>query len=225
MVQAPAPVRTPEAVRAAARRRFFSAAMLLTLGAAVLAAAQAVLLAFPASAPIAVSSLLVGALLQVLGLATGATAALLFSHGFPLSESGISARFAFLASLFVVLPVAAALTAAYILLAFAPVDASSLVLIPTLPFFWGTVSACAGIGLVHAARELASERLSIIAAVGTGAIIAVALSACGGALLDPVGALRSVRLAMDLAIVAVGFTAAAAAFRWDAWAARTRRIP
>ncbi len=219
-----APGRTLETVRVAARRRLLFSSAFLALGAALLAVAQTFLVVL---APVGViTGLIFGALLQALGLGSGAYAAVLYSRAFPLSESGLSSRFALLVSLLIVLPVCAGVTAAYALLAFPepPLYApTALVLIPALPFFWGPTYAVAGIGLLYAARDLASERMVTIAAVGCGAVIAMAFSAGGGALVDPIGALRSARLAGDLFLVAVGFVLIAVAFRFDAWAARSKR--
>lgn len=221
-----APGRTVEALRVVARHRLEFAASFLALGAAFLAVAQTFLLVF---APVGVvSGLILGALLQVLGLSSGAYGAAVFSRAFPLSESGISARFSLFVALLVVLPVSAGVTAVYILLALPEPPLASptaLVLMPAIPFFWGPMSAVASLGFVYAARELASERMSVVAGIGCGAVIAMTLSAIGGALVDPVGALRSARLAEDLFINAVGFLAIAIAFRADAWAARSRRAP
>lgn len=222
-----APVgRTLETVRLIARRRFLFASAFLALGAILLAVAQAFLLVL---APVGViTGLILGALLQVLGLGSGAYGAVLFSRAFPLSESGLSARLALLASLLVVFPVSAAVTAAYVLLALPepPLSAPlALVLIPALPFFWGPPSSIAAIGLVYAARDLASERMVVVAGVGCGSVIAMAFSAGGGALADPVRALQSVRLTADLIIVSIGFLLVATAFHLDAWSARSRRAP
>ncbi len=221
-----APGRTVETLRVAARRRLLFAASFLALGALFVAVAQAFLLIF---APVGVvSALIVGALLLVLGLSSGAYGAVVFSRAFPLSESGRSGRFALLASLLVVLPISTAVTALYVLfiLPEVPVEApTALVLIPAIPFFWGPVSSVAAVGFVYAARELASERMAVTAAVGCGAIIAVSLSAVGGALAEPVRALRSARLTEDLLLVALGFLAIALAFQVDAWVARSRRAP
>lgn len=218
--------RTLEAVRLAARRRFLLAAWFLALGTLLLAAAEAFLLLL---SPIGgVTALILGALMQILGLSSGAYGAVVLSRAFPLSESGVSSRLALLVSLIVVLPIAAGITAVYVLLAFPepPFAApTSLVVLPAIPFFWGPPSAVAAVGLVHAARELASGRMAVVAGVGCGAVIAMAFSAAGGSLADPVGALRSARLASDLLIVAVGFVLIAVAFRFDAWAARSRRAP
>ncbi len=213
-----------ETLRLAARRRFVFAAAFLALGAFLLAVAQSFVLLF--SAVGVVSAVILGALLQVLGLGAGAYSAVLFSRAFPLSESGLSARLALLASLLVVLPVSTGVTAVYVLLALPETTVAAptaLLLIPALPFFWGPISALAAIGLVYAARELASERMAVSAAVGCGAVIAMALSAGGGALVNPFGALYSARLTEDLLIVAVGFVVIALAFHADAWAMRSRR--
>lgn len=213
-----------EAVRAASRRRFFLASAFVALGTVLLAVAQAFLLAL---APVGgITGLILGALLQVLGIGSAAYAANLLSRMFPLSESGLSARFALLASLFVVLPVSGGVTAAYVLLALpeAPLSAPMvLVLVPALPFFWGPPSTVAALGLVYAARVLASERMAVVAGVGCGAVLGMAFSAAGGALVDPVGALQSARLLGDLFVVAVGFVLIAIAFRLDEWAVRGAR--
>ena len=213
-----------QSLRAAARRRFLFASAFLALGAILLAVAQAFLLAL---APVGVlTGLILGALLQILGLGAGAYGAVLFSRTFPLSESGMSARLALLASLLIVLPVSAGVTALYILVALPepPLSApTALLLMPALPFFWGPACAIAAIGLVYAARELSSERMAVAAAIGCGAVLAMAFSAAGGALVDPVGALRSARLSADLMIVAVGFLLIAIAFHVDAWASQSRR--
>ncbi len=209
-----------------ARGRFLFASAFLALGVLLLAMAQTWFLLLSSIG--GVTALILGALMQVLGLSSGAYGAVVYSRAFPLSESGLSARFALLASLLAVLPVSAGVSAAYILLVLpeSPLAApTALVLIPALPFFWGPPSTVAAIGLVYAARELASERMAIVAAVGCGAVIAMALSAGGGALVDPVAALQSARLTEDLLIVAVGFALIAAAFHYDAWAARSRRPP
>ena len=223
-IPATAPGRTLETIRVAARRRLLFASSLLALGALILALAQAFLLVF---VPVGVlTALILGALLQILGLGTGAYGAVVFSRAFPLSESGLAARLALLASLLVVLPVSAGVSAVYMLLALPePLLAGStgLVLVPALPFFWGPASSVAAIGLVQAARELASERMVVVAAIGCGAVIAMAFSAGGGALADPLVALRSARLTEDLLIVAAGFLAIALAFQVDAWVARSRR--
>ncbi len=218
--------RTLETVRLAARRRFLLAAWFLALGTLLLAAAEAFLL-LPSYIG-GVTALILGALMQVLGLSAGAYGAVVLSRAFPLSESGLSARLSLIASLLVVLPVSAGVTAAYVLLTFPepPFAApTSLVVLPAIPFFWGPPSAIAAVGLVYAARELASERMAVVAGVGCGAVIAMAFSAGSGSLADPVGALRNARLAADLLVVAIGFVLIAAAFHFDAWAARSRHAP
>lgn len=221
-----APGRSVEGVRIAARRRFLFSSAFLALGAAFLAVAQTFLVAFT---PVGVlTGLILGALLQVLGLGSGAYAAVLLSRAFPLSEAGQSSRLALILSLGVVLPVCAAVTAAYALLAFPEPPSYAptvLVLIPALPFFWGPTNAVASLGLLYAARELTSPRMAIVAAVGCGAVIAMAFSAGGGALADPIGALRSARLTADLFLVSIGFILTAAAFEYDAWAARSKPPP
>ncbi len=220
------PGRTLETVRVAARRRFLLAAAFLALGALLLAIAQAFLIILAQVGVL--TGLILGALLQILGLGSGAYGAVLFSRAFPLSESGLSARLSLLVSLLLVLPVSAAVTAVYVLVALPepPLAApTALLLLPALPFFWGPASAVAAVGLVYAARELASQRMAVAAAVGCGAVIAMAFSAGGGAVADPVGSLRSARFTGDLLIVAVGFLLIAVAFRADAWAVRSRPAP
>ncbi len=221
-----APGRTLETVRITARRRFSLAASFLALGAVILAGAQAFLLIL---IPVGgITGLILGALLQILGLGAGAYGAVLFSRAFPLSEPGLSARFALLASLVVALPVSVAVAAAYVLVALpeSPVAAPTvLVLVPTIPLFWGPPSSIAAIGLVYAARELASERMAVLAAVGCGAVIAMSFSAGSGAVVDPVRAVQSARLTVDLFLVAVGFILIAFSFHGDAWIARSRRAP
>lgn len=223
-IPAAAPGRTIEAIRAAARRRLLFAASFLALGALFLAVAQAFVVAF---IPVgATSGLILGALLLVLGLSAGAYGAVLFSRAFPLSESGLSARLALLASLLVVLPVCAGVTVVYLLVALPEspvVEPTSLILAPAIPFFWGPPFSLAAIGFVYAARELASERMAVAAALGCGLVIGMALTAAADALLAPVAAVRSTRLLADLLLVAAGFVAIALAFRVDAWAARSRR--
>lgn len=221
-----APGRTLEALRLAARSRLLLAASFLALGTVFLAIAQAFLLLF---APVGVlSGLILGGLLQVLGLGSGAYGAVMFSRAFPLSEAGLASRLSLLAALLVVLPVSAGVTAVYILMALPepPLTApTALVLMPAIPLFWGPASSLAALGFVHAARELASERMVVTAAVGCGVIIATTVSAIAGALMNPVGALRSTRFTGDLLLVAVGFLVIALAFQIDRWAARSRHTP
>lgn len=218
------PGKTLETVRVAARRRFFLSSAFLAFGALLLGVAQAFLLVL---VPVGgITGLILGALLQILGLGSGAYGAVVFSRAFPLSEPGLSARLALLASLFVVLPVAAGVAAAYALFALPespPAGPTALVLIPALPFFWGPPATLASIGLVYAARDLASERMAVVAAMGCGAVLATAISSGSGALLDPLRAVESARLPADLLIVAAGFVLIAFAFYGDAWVARSRR--
>lgn len=219
-----APDHLLETVRVTARRRFLLSAAFLALGAVLLAVAQAFLLAL---APVGgITGLILGALLQILGVGSGAYGAVLFTRTFPLSESALSARFTLLAALLVVLPVSAGVTAAYVLLVLPespPAAPTALVLLPALPFFWGPLSSVAAIGLVYAVRALASERMAIVAAVGCGAVVAMAFSAGGGALVDPLAAVQSARLTGDLFVVAVGFLLIALGFRLDEWAVRAPR--
>lgn len=225
-IPATVPGRTVETIRVTARRRFLFASSFLALGALFLAVAQAFIHLF---VPVGVlTGVILGALLLILGLSGGAYGAVLFSRAFPLSESGLSARLALLAALLAVLPVSAGVTVVYVLLALPEPPLSgptALFLVPALPFFWGPTASIAAAGFVYAARELASERMAVVAAAGCGAIIGLAFSAAGGALVDPFDALRSPRLMEDLLLVAAGFLAIALAFHVDAWAARSRRAP
>jgi len=212
------PGKALETMRAHARRRFAVASASLTLGAVLLSAAVGFLLV--RSEVGGLTSLILGALLQVLGLAAAAQAAAGVSRAFPLSEAASSSRRILSGSAIVVLPLAILGAAAWL----AAVLASSPVLLPAHPIFWGPLSAASSVGLVYAARELASERMAVVAAGGSGAVLAMALSSGGMALADPRGALTSPRLAWDLVLVAVGFLAITAAFERDPWSARSRRF-
>ncbi|HYM41032.1 MAG TPA: hypothetical protein VEY12_12965 [Thermoplasmata archaeon] len=218
--------KTLETLRSVTRRRLLYASSFLALGAVLLAMAQVFVLAF---VPVGVTTgLLLGALLLILGLGAGAQAAVALSRAFPLSESALSARLALLASLLVVLPVCTAVTVLYVLVALPEspvVGPTNLVLVPAMPLFWGPPSSVAAVGFVYAARELASERMAIAAAIGCGVIVGMTLSASGGAIVDPVGAVRSARLLGDLLLLAFGFVVVAFAFQIDAWAARSRHAP
>jgi hypothetical protein len=207
-------------MRTTARRRFLYASVFLALGALVLSAAQAFLFAFLQVG--VVTGLILGALLQVLGLFAGAYGATMYSRSFPLNEAAITARRILVGSLAIVLPLAVLLTAGWALL---ELPEPSLVLLPALPSFWGSLAAFAAVGLVYAARELSSDRMAVAAGVGCGGVVAVALSAAGWSLADPVGTLGSARLVVDLLIVALSFVIMAFAFERDPWAARARRAP
>ncbi len=212
------PGKTLEAVRIAARRRYLFASAFLALGTLVLSGAQAFLFAY---LPVAVvTALILGALLQILGLFAGAYGATMYSRAFPLNEAAITARRILVGSLAVALPASLLGTVGWTLLA---LPEPSLVLLPAFPFFWGTLSIFAAIGLVYAARELASERMAVLAGVGCGGIVAIALSAAGWALADPLGTVGSARLAVDLLLVGMAFVLLAIAFERDPWAARARR--
>ena len=209
--------KTLETIRTTARRRFLFASAFLALGALVLSGAQAFLFAF---LPVGlITGLILGALLQILGLFAGAYGATMYSRAFPLEESALRARRLLVGSLAVALPASVLATAGWTLLA---LSEPSLVLLPALPFFWGTLSIVAAVGLVYAARELTSERMAILAGVGCGAILAIVLSSAGWALADPVGTLGSARLAVDLLLVGLAFALLAIAFERDPWAARAR---
>jgi hypothetical protein len=205
-------------MRAHARRRFAIASALLGIGAVLLATAVGFLLV--RSELGGVTGLILGALLQVLGLAAGAQAALGVHRAFPLSEAASSARRVLIGSAVLVLPLSALGSLGWLV----AVVGSSPVLLPAHPLFWGPVSAASAIGLVYGARELASERMAILAAAGAGAVVAMALGSGGTTLADPRGALTDPRLAWDLVLVATGFLVVAAAFERDPWSARSRRL-
>ncbi len=209
--------KSQEALRTAARRRFLFASAFLALGALVLSGALAFLFVF---VPVGlVTGLILGALLQILGLFAGAYGATMYSRAFPLNESAIRARRLLVGSLAVALPASLLGTAGWTLVA---LSEPSLVLLPALPFFWGTLSIVSAVGLVYAARELTSERMAVLAGVGCGGIAAVVLSSAGFALADPVATLGSAHLAVDLLLVGLGFALLAIAFERDPWAARAR---
>lgn len=210
-----------ETMRLHARRRFLFASAGFTLGSLVLSSAVAF---FRVYLPVGgLTSLILGALLQVLGLAAAAYAALALARAFPLSEAAAASRRVFLASIAVVLP--GALLGTYAWLSLLVRDPQIYVLIPALPLFWGPVSAFTAAGLVYAARELASERMAIVAAIGCGGVVAMALSASAASLVNPLITLESGRLAGDLFLVGLGFLAIAFSFERDASAARSRRAP
>ncbi len=213
------PTKAEETTRAQARRRFLLASASLTVGSALLSLAVAFL--FIQSQVGGLTGLILGALLQVLGVAAGAHAAIGVSHALPLSEPAGTSRRLFILSVAVVLPLAFVGTAAW--LAF--VVRGLPVLLPAHPLFWGPLSSIAALALVYSARELASERMAVVASIGCGGVLAMALSEAGMSLADPRGALTSPRLAWDLVLVALGFIAIAAAFERDAWAVRARRAP
>ncbi len=214
------PGKTLETIRTAARRRFLSAAAFLALGALVLSGSQAFLFAF---LPVGlISGLILGTLLQILGLFAAAYGATMYSRAFPLNEAAIGARRLLVGSLALALPVALVATVAWILLA---LSEASLIILPVFPSFWGTLSIVAAVGLVFAARELASERMAILAGFACGAVVAVVLSAVGWSLADPVGTLGSAHLAVDMFLVGLAFLLLAVAFERDPWAARARRSP
>ncbi len=212
--------KTLEAIRIAARRRFLFAATFLALGALVLSGAQAFLFAV---VPVGlITGLILGALLQILGLLAAAYGATMYRRAFPLSESATAAQRVLVGSVLLAVPAAFLGTMGWILLA---LPEPSLVFLPAFPFFWGTVSAIEAVGLLFAARELASERMAVLAGVGCGGVIAVVLSAAAWAAADAVGTLGSARLAVDLLLVGISFFLLALAFERDAWAARSRRLP
>jgi len=208
--------RTVETMRALARRRFFLASIGLAFGSLLLSLAAAFLLAtFPVGS---VTVLVFGALLQILGCAIAAQSAVAVSRGFPLSEPASTSRRILLASVAGVLPAGIALAAAW--MAFVVRD--SLLLLPALPLFWGPLGASASVGLVFAARDLASERMTVVAALGAGGVAGLSIASVLAVLAEPVATLTSARLVTDLFLIGIGFLAVAAAFERDAWAARSR---
>jgi len=81
------------------------------------------------------------------------------------------------------------------------------------------------VGLVFAARDLASERMTVVAALGAGGVAGLSIASVLAVLAEPVATLTSARLVTDLFLIGIGFLAVAAAFERDAWAARSRRGP
>ncbi|HKZ99782.1 MAG TPA: hypothetical protein VJ326_09375 [Thermoplasmata archaeon] len=212
------PGKALESIRVAARRRFVLASAALALGALAVSAA---LLFLRLRVEVAgLSGLIVGALLDVLGLASAAHAAIGTSRAFPLSEGAAASRRILVAAALLVLPAAALGALAWLALVAVVVP----VLLPAHPFFWGPVAATAAAGLVLGSRELASERMSVVAAIGAGGVVGLALSAAGTAVADPAGTLAGPRLPIDLLLVALAFLAIGAAFERDPWAARSRRL-
>jgi len=167
------------------------------------------------------TGLILGLLLQTLAIAATAHAAFVLDRAFPLSEPARTSRRVLLGGAVGVLPAGALLALLWTVYAVR----SSPLLFPALPLFWGPLSASAALGLVFAARELASERMAVVAALGAGGVVAMALSAGSSSLIDPVRTLTNAGLAADLFLMGLGFLAIAAAFEWDAWTVRARRAP
>lgn len=210
--------KAPEASRVQLRRRLVLAATSLALGALALSAGVLFLRVRVEVAGL--SGLILGALLEALGLATAAHAAVGASRAFPLSEAAARARRVLVAAIALVLPSALLGGAGWlVLVALAPPA-----LFPAHPFFWAPVSAGAAIGLVFAARELASERMAVLAGAGAGGILGLALSAGALAAVNPPEILVDPRLPIDLLLVGLAFIGIAAAFERDPWVARTRRL-
>lgn len=212
------PGKALETIRVGARRRFVVASAALALGTLALSAA---LLFLRLRVEVAgLSGLIVGGLLVLLGVATGAHAAIATSRAFPLSEAASASRRLLVAAALILVPAAALGAGAWLGLVVLVLP----IVLPAHPFFWGPVTAFAAAGLVFAARELASERMAVVAAIGTGGVVGLALSAGGNAVADPSGTLASPRLPIDLFLVALAFLAIASSFERDPWAARSRRL-
>jgi hypothetical protein len=207
-----------EAIRTATRRRFLATATFFAIGTLSLAASQG--LARILGAVGVVTGLILGVLLQILGLIAGAYGATIFHRTSPLNESAAASQRLLVSAAGIVLPLSAALAATWTVLA---VSVSALVLLVELPLFWGPISACAAVGLVYAARELASERMAILAGIGCGGIVAIGVSSAAWTVLAGASSIQSGRLAIDLLIATLGFLAIAISFERDAWAARGPR--
>lgn len=214
------PGKTLESLRTSARDRLRLAAVLLALGTFLMSAAEPLLSASPAGQVGFVTGIILASLLLVVGLAQAAITEMGFSRAFPLSESARAARQLFLVSLAAVLPVAAVAAALYALVA---LPGTPLLVLPALPPFWGPLEACGAVGLAYAARELASERMALLAATGAGLGLAPALSSVIWSFADPSSVLETALMPLQLLVMGLGFVAIALAFRADAWVARTGR--
>lgn len=214
------PGKTLEALRTSARDRLRLAAVLLALGTFLLSAAEPLLSVSPAGQVGFLTGIILASLLLVVGLAQAAITEIGFSHAFPLSESADTSRQFFLYSLAAVLPAAAVLAAVYAVVA---LPGTPLLVLPALPLFWAPVAAGGAVGLVFAARELASERMALLAATGGGLVLAPALSSVVWSLLDPSSVLETGLVPLQLFVIGLGFVAMAVALRADAWVARAGR--
>jgi len=208
------PGRTIRTMRLQGRRRFALASTLLALGSALLAVAVAFLLIL--SAVGGLTGMILGVLLQVLGLVAAAFASIVLRRSFPISEVAGASRRILMTCVLAILPGAFLASVAWLVF----VVRESPILAPAMPLFWGPVSIAGALGLLYAARELASIRLTIVAGVGCGAIIATTLSAAAASLVDPRTTLTSARLAVDLGLIGLGFGSMAFAFQFDARSAR-----
>lgn len=208
-----------ESVRLAARRRFSLACSFLAGGAVLLALAKPLLAGLQVGF---VTGLILSTLLIVLGLSEGAYTASALGRAFPLSELAAAARGDLLMSLVLVLPLAIVAAAGWIFLA---LPGTPAVLIPSVPFFWAPVGATASLGLLAAARELASERMTVLAAVGAGFVFAAAAFSAAWSLVDARGVLEDPLFSAQLLLVGLGFFLLAIAFSQDAWIARVGRRP
>lgn len=211
------PGKTLEAIRLTARRRLSLAAAFLAAGALLLSVARPLLIFQPVGF---VTGLILAALLLVIGLSQGLYGATAFSRAFPLSELAEGSRQALVLTLFAVVPLSLVAAAAWILLV---LPETPYQLIPSLPLFWGPLAAFAAIGLLTAARELTSERMAVLAAVGGGFVACAALFSATWSVVDSVGALEDPLFSEQLLLVGIGFILLALAFRQDAWIARAGR--
>ncbi|HEY7588120.1 MAG TPA: hypothetical protein VIB49_05165 [Thermoplasmata archaeon] len=211
--------KTLEAVRIATRSRFFLASVFLASGALLLSLAKLLLAAQPVGF---LSGLILASLLLVLGLSEGALSGRALGHAFPLSEFAAAARGSLLAALALFLPLAALASAGWAILA---LPSTPIVLIPSLPLFWAPPSGVAAIGLVTAARELASERMAVLGATGSGFVLSAAVFSVGWSLVDARAALESPLFSAQLLLVGAGFLLLAISFSQDAWVARGGRRP
>lgn len=216
------PGKTLESLRSAARAGLYQASAFLAVGTFLLSAADPLLSASPAGQIGFLTGIILAVLLLVLGLIQAATTSLGFARAFPLSEAARTARQLFLLALAAVLPVAALAAAGYAVLV---LPGTPLLLLPSMPLFWAPLEAVAAAGLVFAARELATERMVVLAATGAGLVLAPALSSAIWAFADPPSVLEGNLFPLQLLVMGLGFVAAALAFRMDGWVARAGPRP
>ncbi len=216
------PGKTLEAVRSTARQRFFLAAALYACGTFLLSVAQPFLSASPIGQIGFLTGLILACLLIAVGLAQAVFAASAYRGAFPLNPAASAARQSLLASLAVILPLAVTAAGAWLVLA---LPGTPIAVLPSVPLFWAPLAASACIGFVYAARELASERMALVAAVGAGIVVATAVSPAVWSLANPDAALEGGLVPLHLFLQGWGFLLLASAFRADAWIARSGRRP